>query len=61
MKKIEKIKKILKTEYKYIYTNKKVFLDLYNEVINKENCSGTITTRINASNNYYIIEVKDEE
>lgn len=41
--------------------NKKVYIDLYNETINKDNCCGTITTRISDSNNYFIVEVQDEK
>ena len=60
MKKLDIINEIIKKEQTYIYRNKVVFLDIYNQTINKENCSGTIMTTINSCNNYYVIEVKDE-
>lgn len=61
MKKLEIIKKVISQEYVYIYTNEITFLDVFNGNINKENCCGTIKTTINSSNNYYIIEVEDEQ
>ena len=54
----EKLLKLIKDKYIYIYNM--CMLDTYNQkVITDISC--TITTRVNASNEIYIVEVKDEQ
>lgn len=61
MKKLEVIKNVITREYIYIYQNQVTFLDVFNGTINKDDCCGTIKTTINSSNNYYVIEVDNNE
>lgn len=56
------VKETLINEHEYLLKiNEPSYLDGYNRVIRKDGLSGTITTRVDASNSCYIILIEKHE
>lgn len=59
---LDKIKKLIETEYIYIYNHEVTYVDAcFEGHIIKNDCAGVITTRVNNFNTFIIEVNKDEK